>query len=525
MSDSNKINKRFSLELKGAVLLFLYYLAIALVVFSKGILSSECLFFLGKASLLQIPELDKIKIFGLTFPQVPFILTSFTALFKFRFGPILVSILGTSILFYKVTTALKPRRFYSKLYYCILATFLLHPLFVFSAISGTSLYASLLFFYLFIYNLLKFLKTSATYNVFVASLYFSLLVFSCHKFIWLILLLVPIIFLFTVETLPIAKDSFFNKLIIIFNTVSLRRRFANKLLALNMVLFALPLGLMVIYRLLNEFYTGSSNYYLDHSFENLFPIFQFNDAKLSYFKQLYPIGFYLNHYTLLKTFIIAPLPFFYLYISRNVFLSVLIFGVLICLVEFLSIRYSESFVAIQFIAVFILTGWALLSAIGTYNYSNFYSNALVVITVLQIMTGVFSFVSGTIADDKNYINALVSLCTPEGYQQKDDDLVFAKFVSRLPTNEVLLADDDVAYRIFAMTESKCRVITQQSALFTDACTDPKQYVNYILIPQKGSVLEKYSKLNHYSLLSVNARQVNLSEVLSNKDWVMFKVIK
>src|SRR6202012_5669867 len=141
--------------------------------------------------------------------------------------------------------------------------FVLHPGILFVACSGKGIYLSLIFFFLFFLNLLKFYKSHTTFHISIASICLVILVFCDYKFIWLTLFFIPLILAIAIQTLNLSEKESIFRLSLSFNSPSLRRKLISKTFALYIIIFILPIASVIGYKLLNLTHANDLNYFIE----------------------------------------------------------------------------------------------------------------------------------------------------------------------------------------------------------------------------------------------------------------------
>lgn len=504
-------------------LLFGYYLYIAYTLFYGGIHSNEALFFTEKSALLREGDVDQIKLAGLTFPQLPFLISWLFSFLDLKFSPVFASSLGTSVLFFIITFSIRANQYRNWLFLGILITFILHPAFIYFAVSGKSSYMVLIFFFLFVMSIFRYFRTNTSYHISVASIYFTLLIFCSFKFFWLVLFILPIIFFVALQSMTVAKNDLMDKIAIAFNTESIRRKLVNKTLAIYLVIFALPITAMLIFRILNQAYTGDADYYLNSPYANYTAITDqtdnlrnLTDNKLG---RIFPEVHFL---TTVRILLFAPLIVFCLGIFKSISRNIFVVFSLFFFMEFLKIKYPNVFILSHFYAAFICLSWAVIAnakSIRKLRFSNFFYFSII---ILQLVTAWYTVNSGHIPEEKKFQHAFVSIITQKPIERDDTEKI-SNYIKSIKSDDAILADDANAYRIIALTGSAEIFLTPGENSFLAALARPAKHVSYILATKKDSPYDSFGLLNATMIQTLVLKGISLDPVCFNKNWILWRI--
>ncbi len=504
-------------------LLFGYYIYIAYMLYTGGVHSNEALFFTEKSALLREGNIDEIKIAGLTFPQPPFILSWIFSFLDIGFSSLIASTLGTSALFFIIASSIRAHQYRNWLFLGILITFMFHPAFIFFAVSGKSSYMVLIFFYLFVMSIFRYFRTNTSYHISVASIYFTLLIFCSFKFFWLMLFIFPIIFFIALQSMTVANNDLMNKIAVAFNTESIRRKLVNKTLAIYLIIFALPITAIFIFRILNQAYTGDADYYLNSPYANYTAITDqtdnlrnLTDNKLG---RIFPES---NFLTTLRILLFAPLIVFCLGIFKSFSRNIFVVFSLFFFMEFLKIKYPNVFILSHFYAAFICLSWAVIANAKDTRKFKFSKYFYLSIIIVQLATAYFTINSSHIPEEKKFQRALVSLLKREP-MERDDTEKITSYIKKIKSDEAILADDANAYRMIALTGTAEMFLTPGENSFLAALARPAKHVSYILATKKHSPYDSFGLLNANMIQTLVSNGVLLNPVCSNKNWILWRI--
>ncbi|KLT65648.1 hypothetical protein [Pedobacter sp. BMA] len=505
-------------------LLFGYYLTLAYLLFYKGIYSNEGLFFAEKSILFRGGNVDKITLVGLTFPQLSFLSTWLFSIFDIAFAPYITSAAGTSVLFFVIANSIETHQHRHWLFAGIIMTFLFHPAFLFIAVSGKSDYMTLIFFYLFISAFYKYFKYNTSYHISVASIYFTMLVFSNFKFIWLALFILPVIFIAALQSMQIAKTDPLERIAFAFNSLSIRRKLTNKTIAVYLIVFALPLTGVFVFRLLNQVYTGDPNYFLDSPYANYLAIVNqtenfnsFNPVEHTFF---FPEMSFL---TTVRILLYAPMILLCLSIFKSNMRNTFIVFAMFLFMEFLKIKYPDVFLQVGFYAAFICMCWGIILNARHLENLRFTGQFYLAVTFLQLISGYLMMKNSNIPEERNYVAQFAKMVSQPNAIVADEDKLFAEKIAQIPEMDKILTDDATSYRIIALSRSAKQFLVPSQKTFLAALEVPKKHVEYILIPSDANPGRYFSLLNSGVLERLTRNGLDLKKAFSNKNWVLYSL--
>jgi len=506
-----------------SVLIFIYYLLIAQKLFFTGVYSNEGLFFAEKGALLVEGNLDGVKLVGLTFPQLPFMVTFLFSIFNATFAPFITSAVGTAALFFIIVNSTRGHQYGSWLLLGVLLTFVLHPAFIFIAVSGKSAYLGLIFFYLFISSLFKYFHSNTSYHISVASIHFSLLIFCWFKFVWLTLFLLPVIFFAALQSMQIVQSEPMEKIAFAFNKISVRRKLVNKTLAVYLIVFLLPIVAIFVFRLLNLSYTGDANHFLDSPYANHSAIINRTENLNSYnelrFNSVFPE---VNFLITIRIMIFAPLLLICVGMLKNMSRNVMVILALFFFMEFLKMKYPGVYIPVQFYAAFICVCWALIINSRNIRVFRFTKQFYFALILLQIITGYLLISSSFVPEERKYLNALASILLTQKIEV-DEDKAISEAIAKLEINKGILSDDATSYRIIALTGSTRCFLTPGEGKFLAALGQPQHNVSYVLISKTQNPFNGFGLLNQNTLLSWRSQGIRFRQVIENRNWELYSV--
>lgn len=499
----------------------LYYLMLALNGQRLGYHTSEALFLTEKAMIIWQGTGDKLPVLGLTFPVLPFFFSlPFSALWPLA-GPVIASVLGMAGLYFLV---LDDQRYMPRLIRLgTTLTFMLHPGLLFAACSGRSVYAVLLFGYLFFRSLLAYYRSNTTYHVSLASLCLVGLVFSSFEFVWLSLFLLPLVLFMSLQSLSLGEGDTLLRLGLAFNNLSLRRKLVNKSFALLILLFMLPLAGLLVFGLLNKVYAGDPQYFLNSSYANWRVL---TDQVLWLDSVNQPAELWLPDLSLLvsvRRLAYAPLLVLILIRFRSRMYQLLTLLSPFALIEFLHIKNSTAPLMAEFYQIFLVLGWAGLATASAVQLRGVQRWAFGLMLV-QIVAGVVRMGTATPYDEHRFTQTV--LRHPLAYPSATETDELVRFITQLPPQSRILADDATAYSIIARTQTIQPFVLAYQQTYRSALANPRSFVDFVLVhSETNQALSHSSFINGAYLGGLRTKTAQAWQPLRRYEWILYPLDK
>src|ERR1700744_1170892 len=330
-----------------------YYLLCGIYLNKLGYTNAESLFYIEKAKIVFGGMGDRLKVMGLTAPIFPFYAAAIFTSISYTFAPVIASAIGTAILFYIMSDVLTRR--FSEDFYLMLLTilFLLHPGILYIACSGKGIYLSLMFFFLFFLNILKFYRSNTTFHISIASICLVILVFCDYKFIWLTLFFIPLVMFIAIQSLNLSEKETAFRLTQSFNNPALRRKLINKTFAIYIIIFILPLASILIFKMLNLTHANDFDYFLDSPYATWTVLAD----KIGFEQATSFVHYQSSQISPLVTGSIAlfcPMILLAIYLFRHNTYQILTILAPFAFVEFLQIKYDKIFLAHEYFLIFLV---------------------------------------------------------------------------------------------------------------------------------------------------------------------------
>jgi len=501
-----------------------YYLVCGIYLNKLGYTNAESLFYIEKAKIVFYGVGDRLKVMGLTAPIFPFYASAIFSYHGNPFAPIIASAIGTAILFYIMADVLT-RRFTEDFYLMLLTIlFVLHPGILFVACSGKGIYLSLIFFFLFFLNLLKFYKSNTTFHISIASICLVILVFCDYKYIWLTLFFIPLILAIAIQSLNLSEKESIFRLALSFNSQSLRRKLISKTFALYIIIFILPIASVIGYKLLNLTHANDLNYFLESPYATwnvLSDKLNFDDIISHRAQNELPqeISLLIS----IKALIFCPMILLAVYLFRRSTYQILTLLTPFTFIEFLHIKYDNTFLAYQYYMLFLIL--AILCVIfraHSVSRQKSFKILLCILIPLQIFTGYLYLSRSMISEEKNFITILFNR-QPDEAQTANRDI--ASFINGVPSNSKILIDDAIAYPVVANVKNIKQLTMPYQDEYSSAIEAPEKYDDYILVATAKNIATGYTQLNdkYVAYIENLNSALYLRVVYESDDWILYQI--
>jgi hypothetical protein len=501
-----------------------YYILAGYWLQKGGYHHDQALFFSEKALIIYQSKESMLNVLGLTYPTLPFF--SILPFLKINplFAPVISSSIYTALLITFIIWNLISKRQSTLLIVFVLVALLLNPALLYLACSGNAGAMTILVAYMFLKSLFEYIHSNTTYHISIGGLFFVLLVFCNFRFIWLSLFILPLIVLLALNSMRINAETTSQQFILAVNNISLRRKLIGRTYAVFMLVFLLPAGGFFLYELLNAVHAGNPAYFAESTYANwnILDKQLYNNGLLL---QMTPSGFFASQdffSLILKPLFFCPLilPALYL-VKKNtpVFFTLLIVFVYL---QFLHVYYPDIIPDVTYYLLFLMI--SIISLLFSFPV-NFHNNKLIhiVVPVALLMTILTSWIylqHSPVSQEKYFSQTLSSssATNPSTYQ---DDERMAEFIkTTVPANDIILADDAVAYKVVVFTGKTTHFLLPYQQDFPEALNTPGRMVKYMLI-NRGSKSASFDMLQlKYADWSSGS---NFSLAYESAHWLLLKV--
>lgn len=508
----------------ASVTLAVFYLVLGINLQHLGYYNHESLFYVEKARIVFEGSGIRLKTIGLTSPMLPFYGVLPFSQLNYLVAPVIGSAIGTAALFFIISLGVIKTTKDNFLILILLMLFIFHPGFIYVGCSGKGIYAILIFFFLFFYNIFRFYISNTTFHISIASILLVILLFCDYKFIWMTIFFIPLIMSIAIQSLNLAEKQSIFRLFLSFNNPSLRRKLANKTFAMYVIIFILPLIAIMCYKLLNQAHASDFNYFNDSPYATWNVLVDKFEKIPSSVVTNYKIP-EVSFLTSVRVLIYCPLILLGAYFFRSNTQHFLTLLIPFALVEFLKIHDDNaSFLPVQYYLIFVILSYlALVFKSQTIARRRAYKVIIVVLVIVQVFTGYFYLRNSMIQSESNFVTTFQKN-TLEGATPFDEYKDMAEFINNLPRRSSILIDDVNAYPIIAFVKSLKNITLPYQDSFLSAIETPAHNVNYILLATDQNNVGGYTQLNFkYKSIMESRSNVVLDKVYESDNWAMYRV--
>lgn|GEM_PF-295666 len=506
--------------------LLAFYLLLSWLIHRTGFEHSEALFMAEKTKILFEAENNTLLTLGTTFPTVTFLTSIVFSPFGNLFAPILASSSFMVLLFFFILNDFEKSKLPKRVYItvtCLL--FIFHPGFIYAAISGRSVGAIMMFFYLVFRSLFNFYRSQISYYLSMASIYLSFLVFCDYNFIWLILSFFPFIILVSIEGLKLSKAPPILQYFESVNTPSQRRKLTNRTLALYVIIFLLPIGALFLFRTLNFYHAGDTTYFLTSQYANWHATGNISIADLVNSSRIDNVIQQIQLVFQVYVLILTPLLIvvFIFFRGRMYELFTLISPFILLSIILLD---DQFYITVEYYLIFVVLALIGLSFYGGVKYKNkLWWPVIIGAAVLNIFTGVIYFNRTSDPEESYFFSSLKQVRHLQSDRSTNEEIRVATFISNVatPTSKILI-DDAAAYKIMAHLRSLKSVIMPINDNFLTVVENPKINAKYVCIAKFTNNLKNYTVLNYFNLnKQLEGNMYNPVLMFETANWAVYKI--
>jgi len=509
----------------SSITLAVFYLILGINLQHLGYYNHESLFYIEKARIIFEGTGLRLKTIGLTSPMIPFYGVLPFAQLNYLTAPLVASALGTAALFFIISLGVIKTTRDNFLILILLLLFIFHPGFIYMGCSGKGIYATMIFFFLFFYNIFRFYISNTTFHISVASILLVMLLFCDYKFIWMTLFFIPLIISIAIQSLNLAEKQSIFRLFLSFNNPSLRRKLMNKTFAMYVIIFILPLIAIMCYKLLNQAHANDFNYFSDSPYATWSVLVDKFEKTVSPSVANYNIP-EVSFLTTVRILIYCPLILLGAYFFRSNTQHFLTLLIPFALVEFLKIHDDDtSFLPMQYYLMFIVIAYlALVFRSQVIARRKIYKVIIVLLVTVQVFTGYFYLRNSMIQSESSFVTVFQKTNDTDETTMFDEYKQMADFINHLPRKSQILVDDVNAYPILAYVKSLKNITLPYQDAFLSAIENPSTYVSYVLLAADQNSVGGFTQLNFkYKLTMETRNNLRLDKVYESDNWTMYRI--
>lgn len=463
----------------------IFYGFFTTVIRDNGYLNFEPLYITYHLNNLSVSSDELVKEFFMSYPMLTNILSYPFAIISKIDAPYYASIFYTSFF----TTLLvflvgdKKKRFIKVLLFFY---FLLSPITIYAATSGTSLYAFYILYFAIFFYLFNYIKKFTTYHITILSIILSLTVFLDYRLLWLLLILFIQIFVFSIYGVKgIGSNAIVVKFVKITQNISLRRKFTGHLNSMMFIIGFFPVVTLLLY-LLTNYLMGNDFYYfysdvgskwngnrslsiLDANVLTELNNKAVNDFSfLSLMMCLTPLYIYEVLFNLrkgLKLLVMSAVPILLYILLRD------------SKIEYMGLFY------------YVLIPSTAIASIITATYQDFDKKKIQYLGYTFVFaTSIYGeytyFKESVFTSEQVYFDDVVNKEQIGVLTEYKNGGRFLKF--NTPKKSVILCDKSIMYPLIAFNQRHNVFISNETKEFKKAIYNPKRYCDYMIISNRKS---------------------------------------
>lgn len=510
------------------IVLIAFYVIISWLLKRDGFEHASGLFYSEKLMLLFNAKENTILTLGFTFPSLVFLSGLLFVPLGYLYAPVAASIVIIALLFYLILEEFKKSQFHYKLYVpLIFLLFLLHPMFVFAAVTGRRNAIVVLIAFLLFRSLFRYYKQPVTYHLSMASIYIACFIFTNFEFIWVVLAFFPFIFLISLDGIKISRDEsplfqYYEAL----NNRSQRRKLAYRTASLYLIIFLLPLMSVVLFRALNAQYAGSPTYFLDSQYANWQNTSSRNvgNAMLEASRN----NFMYQTQIVVQAFILFVTPLF-------VAALILFRGKLYELFTILSMLFYYSLLLLDYkynlslgyYLLFIPIALLAICFYGTEKYSLRKASWIFgVSTLLTIGMGFYFFRHSNNDEEYEFEQKMSTVYNNwKGPRVLSETEIVANYIESIVSDKYkMLIDDAAAYGIVVHLGSLNGLILPHQKSFITIVENPPLAAKYMLIAKQENPAHNQTVLNSYNLQKmIVTKNFHTLLMFETQNWAIYQI--
>lgn len=248
-----------------SLLLYLWLLWNAWILKQADIHTLESLFYTAKALIVYDGYFPKLPTVGVTYPLIPFQIVLLLYPIAGLMSPVIASSLGVTIIFRYLWHLGLKKEVHPLFYFSIIILFFLNPSMIYLATSGSSDYMLILSSVILLHHMINYVETTSTYNIAMAGIFYSFLIFVDFVFIWLFLFFLPVILLITSKNID--NHNLFEKegIKALFRENQVQSFFIGKTISSAFMFTILPIATFLLYLFFNHLFTNHFFDFLDNA--------------------------------------------------------------------------------------------------------------------------------------------------------------------------------------------------------------------------------------------------------------------
>ncbi|NIJ44675.1 hypothetical protein FHR24_001114 [Wenyingzhuangia heitensis] len=511
-------------RIKYLIIFFSYTVIYGLfltIIRNDGYLNFEPLYVSHNFLMLKNPDIDLVKKFFFSYPILTHILAYPFSFINSLDAPFYASILFTSFLntFIVRTIAKQTNVLFSIIVFIYLLT---SPIFIYAATSGTSFYVYIIIYFYLFYMLFNYVKNYSIYYLTLCSIAISFIPFLDYKLLWIVLMLIPLLFIFTVKNFHDKDSGFILDLIRISKDKNSQKLFISNFISMVLIISFLPISVFLIYLMINNLYGDDFFFFLINNTSG-WNNNNINNLTSTLGNLEYSLNA-VNSFAVIK--IILLISAFYcleFVIDIKQSIKVVILAIIPVILILLMREQKIEMINLNFLVVFHII--AIASFLTFYKQNTLKSKNLKLtiysLFFIGMIYGEFHYFKSSISiQEKNFFTSVTKNETNEILELNKRGAIF--ILNSIPLNSTILCDNSVFYPIITFDNNTHHFLENLSDDFTKALKKPAKHADYIIISKENSPLYSKDILAYY--IKENAALLN-HIIYESKYYQILKVRK
>lgn len=437
-------------------------------------------------------EGELVKNFFLSYPLLTNILAYPFSIFSAEDAPFFASIFYTS-LFTTIVVTIVGKNKNNIIKSLLFVYFLISPITIYTACSGTSLYAFYILYFFIFYYLFHYIKKFTTYHIAILSIILSLSIFLDHRILWIFLILFFYIFVFSVYGIKgLWTSSFIIKYIKITQHNSLRRKFRGHLFSMIFIIGFFPISGFILYLTIN-YLVGDNFFYFYENLESKWNANSFlsliDTNTITILKKRA-----VNHYSFVHIiFFITPIYVFEIISHYKEGLKVFVL-LLVPIFLFVLIKDRNlNFMSLSYYIVVIASGIASITVTQNKLFKSKMVSYLTysLLFIISILGEYFYLEKSNFTSEQIFYQSIVNNTHNKTLQDYKNGGRFLAI--NTPINSIVLCDKSIMYPIIAYNKKNNFFIPNSSPDYKKAIINPQTNCNYIIVSNTSSPFYNYDK--------------------------------
>ncbi|MCG1036503.1 hypothetical protein [Polaribacter sargassicola] len=484
-----------------------FFSFVTMLIRMDGYINFEPLFITSHINTL-FDSGELVKNFFLSYPLLTNSLAYPFSIFSAEDAPFFASVFYTSLFATFVVTVVGKEKS-NTLKGFVFLYFLVSPITIYTATSGTSVYAFYILYFFIFYYLFNYIKNFTTYHIAILSIILSLATFLDYRILWLLPILFFYVFIFSLYGMKGLKSS--NIIIKYIKTTqhhSLRRKFRGRLGSMIFIIGFFPVTSLLLYFIIN-YLMGNDFFYFYDSLDtkwngnSIFSLLEINTITSLDNRAVNNFSFF--------NIVLFISPIFIFEIIRHYKkpLNIIILSLVPLLLYTLLRDSNTNFMNLSYYVIIIAAAIASIAAATSNNLKFKKVSYLIYACLFSInIYGEYQYLKkSSFTSEQIYFNSVIN-------KEQNTTLLEYKeggryLAANTPENAIVLCDRSIMYPLVAYNKDNNFFISNSSTEFKNAIYNPTENCDYIILSNAESPFYYYDKVEaNFNNIEKNGLSVN-----------------